>query len=399
MATKSRLSVALVGIVSGVFVAACGSSNSTTTNSSSQGAPKGTWHLGTIYSLSGTGASTYGNGGATIQAWASWVNAHGGINGYNVEVDVEDDQSTPSGALHAAQVLINKHILAFIGPGSVNTSAWVKAATDAGIPILGGQPLGAQTGNPFPDVYLTQASQNAPHGGSFVQYRAAAKQGGTKLGIAYCVELPVCQQALPLIATVAKSAGIAVVSQQGVSATAASYAAPCLAMKNAGADIFFPDITQAVIPLFLQACAAQGWHPIVSGSTFQPYWATDPIYNHFAGSTAVFPWFEDTPAANTYRQAMQQYDPAALTGVLTQSPYFWTGGLLFEQAAKDAKLGANPTSAQLVAALDKMSNQTLGGATVPLTFTNGNRNIDCAFAVSADNGKFVLPLGTSPICS
>ncbi|HZS15225.1 MAG TPA: ABC transporter substrate-binding protein [Candidatus Dormibacteraeota bacterium] len=399
MRTKSRLNVAVVGLFAAVYATGCGSSNTTSSGSSGSSASKGTWHLGSIVSLSGTAASTYAGGGAEIQAWAQWVNGHGGINGYDVDVDVEDDQSTPAGGLHAAQVLVNKHVLAIVSPGSVSGASWITTVTNAGIPVLGGAALGAQTGNPFPDYYETTATQTAAHGGSFVQFKAAAKEGGTKIGIAYCVELPVCQQALPLFASVAKAVGLTVVSQQGVSATAASYAAPCLAMKNAGADVFEPDITQAVVPLFLQACKAQGWSPIVTASTFQPYWATDPIYNHFAGSTAAFPWFEDTPAANTYRAAMTKYYPQALTTTLNLGPVLWTGGLLFQKAAENAKLGNNPTPAQLVAALDKLSNETLGGATVPLTFTNGNRNIDCAFAISADGGKFVTPLGTNPICS
>jgi branched-chain amino acid transport system substrate-binding protein len=250
----------------------------------------------------------------------------------------------------------------------------------------------------YPNVYLESATTNAPHGSSYVQFALAKKEGASKLGIAYCVEIAICKESLPSFQKVAASAGVTLVSEQGVSATSASYAAPCLAMKSAGADLFYPDITQAVIPLFLTQCKEQGWTPLVAGSTIAPYWATNPIFNHFAGSTQAFPWFENAPVANTYRQAMQTYDPAALQGTLTVGPVVWTGGLLFEAGAQAGHLGDNPTSQQLMAGLDTLQNDTLGGASVPLTFTNGNRAQDCGFAISASNGQFTTPLGTDPIC-
>jgi len=47
--------------------------------------------LGDICSCTGPEASSIAQTSPTIQAWASWENAHGGIDGHKVEVIVKDD--------------------------------------------------------------------------------------------------------------------------------------------------------------------------------------------------------------------------------------------------------------------------------------------------------------------
>ena len=68
-------------------------------------------------------------------------------------------------------------------------------------------------------------------------------------------------------------------------------------------------------------------------------------------------------------------------------------------AAKVGKLGAHPTSAELIKGLDSLSNDTLGGADVPLTYTNGNRTVSCGFTISSKNGHFIATNGGRPVCA
>ena len=62
--------------------------------------------LGDICSCTGPEASSVSQTSPTIQAWASWENAHGGIDGHKVEVIVKDDGYNPGTALSDATQLV-----------------------------------------------------------------------------------------------------------------------------------------------------------------------------------------------------------------------------------------------------------------------------------------------------
>jgi branched-chain amino acid transport system substrate-binding protein len=229
--------------------------------------------------------------------------------------------------------------------------------------------------------------------------KGAAAKGVKKLGVVYCSEAAACAGVGTLLkAAAATVPGMSVVGTQGVSSTAASYAAPCLALKDSGAQAVFLALTQTVESNFVQQCTAQGYNPTWLPGIVSPEWATTPGLDNFVTVTEAFAWFADTPVAQTYRAAMRQYAPQALTEDLSTGPQMWATGLLFAKAATLAGLGDNPTAAQIKSGLSKISAETLGGATGPLTFTGGNRTMRCGFLISAKGGKFVQPSGTAATC-
>jgi branched-chain amino acid transport system substrate-binding protein len=62
-------------------------------------------------------------------------------------------------------------------------------------------------------------------------------------------------------------------------------------------------------------------------------------------------------------------------------------------------LSANPTSAELIAALYRVKNETLGGLTVPLTYAKtGTTAGQCVFIWGVANGRFTAPEGSKPLC-
>jgi hypothetical protein len=62
-------------------------------------------------------------------------------------------------------------------------------------------------------------------------------------------------------------------------------------------------------------------------------------------------------------------------------------------------LGNSATSAQVVATLNTLSNNTNGGASPPLTFTHGQRQVPCDTIVTEKNGKFAYALAQKMVCA
>ena len=78
-----------------------------------------TWVIGNIGTYSGGNSSNFIGGNLSLEAWADYTNAHGGINGHKVKVISDDDAGSPSTALNDVKQLVNNdHVLAIVGDNS-----------------------------------------------------------------------------------------------------------------------------------------------------------------------------------------------------------------------------------------------------------------------------------------
>src|SRR6202011_2534100 len=116
-------------------LSACGSSTShsattaarpTSSTSQKTSAPAGkTIVVGTICSCSGPQASVFGSIQKVAQAWASSVNASGGINGHAVKMITMDDGQNPAQSLQDAKALVEQdHVIPIVGETSLVDQAW-----------------------------------------------------------------------------------------------------------------------------------------------------------------------------------------------------------------------------------------------------------------------------------
>jgi branched-chain amino acid transport system substrate-binding protein len=331
-----------------------------------------------------------------MNAWVSYTNANGGINGHKLKLIVVDDKSTPPSGLQAAQQLINDHVLAIVGGQSGTAESWATTVQQAGIPVIGGGPNEPPWGV-NPDFF--------PAGTTGIQavelgFKAVIQKGAPALGLAYLAGVPATEAAVGLFKAAAQATGGSVASAQGVAPGAPSFTAQCLDFKNAKATSGQLILTPADNLAFAEACAQQGWKPVYMGLSNEilPYWATNPVFNNFGGLIQNFPWFSNSSLANTFNAAMKQYDPQDATTDQVGGTMAWAAGELFKAAAVKANLGDSPASAQLVGALTTMVNETAGGASPPLTFTNGNRLVKCGWIISSASGSFTLPNGDTTTC-
>jgi branched-chain amino acid transport system substrate-binding protein len=420
--TTAFLALALAG-----GVAACSSSgsSSTSTSASTTGAAasspaasaaaasaSGTAATGTPIVIGSVGTYTQGTGGFTdpglpaIQAWASWVNAHGGVNGHPVKLITEDNKGDQAQAVSMVKQLVQQdHVVAFVSnqDGSLN-AGYASYLDQQKIPVLGGSVFTLDPWVSDPMFY--------PEGLTAIQDMSSlaitAKQLGiTTVGSLACSEAAQCAAANGLAKAVFGGAGITDNYGGLVSSTATDYTASCLTAEQKGVKgliLLVPTASEGQV--IAGDCQRQNYSPsyIIPGEAIGAGYLASAAFNNAFTSAPTLPWFSTAPAMADFNAAMKQYAPSLdLSSSNTQEPLTatdaWVSGLMFQEAVKLSGVTGIPTSADILAGLAKFKNDTLGGMAAGLTYTNPkNKTEGCYFTVQIKSQKFTLPNGATPAC-
>lgn len=400
--THGRAVIAITALALGVFGASLTVEPTTAVAASSSNSPI---VIGSISDVTGGASTSTAGETRAIQAWADWVNATGGVNGHKVKMIALDTQTNSTLALSEAKQLVEQdHIVALVGQQTDYDSEFASYMQQNNVPVIGGSVYNATMMN-NPDFF--------PEGGTltstlYSMIKAGASAGGTKLGLIYCLETPGCAQIVPFIKQLSSAQSIPLVYTGGVSATAASYEAPCLAAKAAGANMVFIGDSSGVIQRIATSCSQQSYNPeqISEDGTVTSAWATTPALKGARMVEQDAP-FSDTanPAIKQMQTELNKYAPglvgsAAYGQTIVDS---WASGLLFSAALKAANIpsGATVTSADITKGLYALKGATLGGIAPPLTFTKNPKGhqIFCDFVFGVGNGKFVQPQGQRLVCA
>jgi branched-chain amino acid transport system substrate-binding protein len=385
------------GIAGFVTLAAVG----ITVSQSAGAATKGAISIGYICGCSGPLAAAEIESPLAFQAWEKSVNATGGIDGHKVNLIVDNDAGNPTTSLADAQTLVTTdHVAALIDSSSVD-STWATYVKQEGVPVIGtvSSSLPFFTNSDFFAEGQTE-DQLFP---SIIG--AAKKTGGKNIALFYCAEAPTCQEGVAPLKAEATKENFPLVYDSSISASAPSYAAQCLAAKQAGATTLFIADATTVIASVASSCAQQGYTPpiVVDGESLAPSFSTEAgISKDTIFENINAPFFAKTPGVEAMDAAFKKYSP----GLLTSSNYNesdvgdWATGLLIEAAAKAGHIGAVPTAAEVLSGLYKLKGTTLDGMAPPLTFKKGVPNpIDCWQGYTLlKNGKFSAPGGLGSIC-
>jgi branched-chain amino acid transport system substrate-binding protein len=399
-------------------LAACSSSSSTASSTStsapassagasssagtaSAAASGTTIKVGVITTLTGPQASSSTQAATVAPAWADWVNASGGIGGHPVSVTVLDDKGDPATAQSDYQKLAGAGVAAIIIGSDDTVSAYDSAAIAAGIPLIGGtsnlQDWYTKTGM-FPTMTGVVSGVGA-------QVGVAARYGHAK-GFAnlYCAEIAACAQASPILVAATKAADIGYTGL-AVSATAPSYTAQCLQLKQDKVDYAQLNFATAAAVRFVQNCQAQGYNPTwgsseqAIGSSF----ASLPSLTVY-GPAFAFPSVASAAPVATFRAVMGKY-AAGSDWREGDASFTWQGLMAFEQAVSDGKVApsAAVTAADVTAGLYDFKDETLGGLLANgLTYTKGKPVGEefnpCYFIVGMKNGQTTAPAGLTPVC-
>jgi branched-chain amino acid transport system substrate-binding protein len=174
-----------------VALAACGSGSSSASTSSGSGSSSGStsasssggsYKVALISDLSGPFSSVSAPGAAGAEVAVDNINASGGINGKQLDLQIIDSQSDPTTALTAAQKAVSENPLAMLMfSGSAGASAITNLAQSAQVPML--SPGIPDTSLYPPKPYLYQpsltAQQTAQAMYQFVQQKEGSLSGDT----------------------------------------------------------------------------------------------------------------------------------------------------------------------------------------------------------------------------
>ena len=316
-----------------------------------------------------------------------------------MKVDYFDDADSKTTALQDATTLITSdHVLALMDNSST-AAPYASLASQNHVPMI------AMTGDHNAPAYV--ADPNAFAEGTTVPselwaYAEAANLSAHKnLALLYCSNVAACAQLVPAVKADASTTGVSVVYSAGFDATAPNYTAICLAAKDAGATSIEP-VGPVVSANFrvLKDCRAQGYNPlpIMSGTNFGTgdYIKSNGVTDLW-GWTNSLPYFVRNSATDTFYKVMGSYLPKATSDqdVLDD----WAGLQIFAKAAAKIPASSTATTADIYNGLYSFNSETLGGLTVPLTYTQGKATpITCAFFLNYHNGQFTTPVGLAPKC-
>ena len=367
------------------------SSGSQSTNGSTPAQPTGVAiKVGLVCSCSGP------FGGASVpaedvyKAWVNTVNASGGINGHPVQLITRDDTANPGTSTTEIQSLLTSHVDAIVDMSIVD-QAWAPMVQAANVPVVGG----ANVDTPFgtnPDFYPegeTPASENPAY---LAELKAA---GVTNFGAIYCVEATECADSVAQLKIVGQKDGIPLVYSAGISATAPSYAAQCVAAQQHHLQALIIENVATEIQRVATDCDKQGFDPtyVGGGASWSQALATTPglkrdtwdWYNNL-------PYWVNTPSTQEMKAAVNKYYPGLQNNPLLwtdEAAAAWPSGLLLEDALKAGGLGPSdtPSAAEVVKGLTSLKGDTLQGWYSPLTFVAGQPHPEnCWFSARVQNG-------------
>jgi branched-chain amino acid transport system substrate-binding protein len=359
-------------------------------------ATKSVVKIGTLGPFSGLFGAVFDGIPKSVNVWAAAQNARGGVNGHPVKVIVGDDQADPPTALTLAKRMVESDgIIAMVANMNIFGFEQIEQyLRSKNIPLIGGDAVspGWFTSPVAFPVTPPVATQSIKGLKQFVD------QGAKKLAIVYCLEVSaLCTY---LVQEAQKSeVGPNIVQTYQVSLVAPSYTSQCLRMKSAGIEAMWLLMDSAGASRFVQNCASQGFKPktMIHSLNVSPGVLNMPELAQSIVPSGTFPPVDiGLPAVSRYLQATSTYAPTL--GHSGSTTYGWASAEMFGLAAKN--LSDNPTSAELINALNKVSNETLGGLIPPVSYVKGKgpQAKPCIFIYAVTNGRWSAPNGAKLTC-
>jgi branched-chain amino acid transport system substrate-binding protein len=358
--------------------------------------PRSTLVFGNIASYSGLFGAVEGPIKYSLSAWVAMQNARGGLDGHPIKLIIGDDRADPvTGLTIAKRMVENYHILAFAGnTNGFGFDQYADYADSKGVPFIGGAAL---TERWYTDPGAFPAT--APTSGNVVSgVQHFIKQGATRLGLLYCVEVAKLCSYLNESA-MKSSVGKYIVADEQVSLVAPSYTSQCLRLQAAKVEAVYALMDTAAVARMTQNCATQGYRPkymILGLDATVEFPKYDALQGTYLPGATVPLTENQIPAVAEYHAAMAKYAPGVSDG--GAAGLGWADGLVLGRAG--VHLPDNPTADDLKANLWKMKSDDLGGFTTPLTFPKGKPAVPtiCMFIWGVKDHKFYAPEGPKAIC-
>jgi hypothetical protein len=151
-------------------------------------------------------------------------------------------------------------------------------------------------------------------------------------------------------------------------------------------------------------CARQNYTPgwFIPGEAIGSGYLKSKSFNNTYNAVGVQPWFSKDASMNDFHAAMKKYAKGVnidTSDLPMNSVDAWASGLMLQKAVELSGATGVPTTSDIQAGLAKFNNETLGGVTGGLTYSDlSNKNQYCYFTIQIKNQKFTLPNGAKPSC-
>ena len=255
--SRSLLAIVVVAVLPAVVVG-CGSSSSS--SSSQPGLTSTSITFGTHQPLTGPAAPGYSEIAPASQAYFNYVNAHGGVNGRKINLDVKDDAYNPANTVNVTHQLVlqSKVFGIFEGLGTPTHTKVVGFLNAEKVPdmfVATGCPCWDNgTGQPYTFGWLTNYTIEGKILGQYIKQHFS----GQKVGVLYQNDdfggggLAGIKDELP---------ASQIVSTQPYEPTSTTLAPQITALKASGAKV----LVSFTVPIFTAISQLTqftlGWHP------------------------------------------------------------------------------------------------------------------------------------------
>jgi branched-chain amino acid transport system substrate-binding protein len=221
-------------------------------------------------------------------------------------------------------------------------------------------------------------------------------------GLIYCIEASACSifggaEGRADIAAV----GLHLVYSKSASLTAPDFTSQCLGAKQAGVKMLYIILDPNSMHRAAANCRNSGYTgPIATAaSVVTPDYVGDSNLNGVIFDSIVMPWTDNSnPQIALMNQVIGRYAPGL--SPIGSTAQGWTAAQLFAYSSTFWPNTNTITSADIMAAMDKVKRYDVGGLTGPLTFIKGKPAppVVCWFNMGLKNDKFYTPNGGARHC-
>ena len=264
---KKALSLALCAAMTASLFAACGSSEGASSSSPESVDTSGelTWRIGGIGPITG-GAAQYGQGVMNaIQIAVDEVNAAGGINGYQISYNFQDDEADAQKSVNAYNTLKDWGMQILEGTVTSGACAAVSQETYSDR-IFQLTPSASSTSVTEGHDNTFQVCFSDPNQGTVSADYIADKALGEKIGIIYDSSDPYSSGVYQTFATEAQAIGLEIVATEAFTQdNKTDFSTQLQKCKDAGADLLFLPFYYQEGSVVLTQANQMGYAPTMFG--------------------------------------------------------------------------------------------------------------------------------------
>jgi branched-chain amino acid transport system substrate-binding protein len=388
---------AISAIIMGA-AAACSSSGGTGGGGAASGGPGATIAVGMITARTGALAGERTSDVAVARALIDSVNAGGGIDGHHLVLDVDDDQSTPSGALVAAQALERDGVAGVVFDDATVEGGPAQYLHQQDIPVTGlaASPSWLADDNMFGVTGYGGTGTPATTTIGVIEKRLGVKK---MVAVAYG-QVPSSTLSASQSLGAAQQVGVGSAGNIGIALSGQNFTSTALQIKSLGVQGLYTGISAndnvSLVTALSQAGLRLPGIVLPTGyeeTTLQSASELDGVY--FTSATA--PDDSTTAAVRSWHAVLSKYAPGVFPG--TQEGFV---SLSLDLIVDGLKADGGSTSrSALMTAISGITDFTGGGiAAQPVNFTRPKADEPiqgCSYVIELKDGAF-SSLQQAPVC-